>query len=40
MESDALAPVNSVTSSEREQLAMFYNDLMSFNTVNPNNSGQ
>lgn len=40
LESDALAPVNSITSSDREHLAAFYNDLMGYNTINPNNPGQ
>jgi hypothetical protein len=37
LESDALAPANSITNSDREHLATFYNDLINFNTVNPNN---
>ena len=40
LESDALAPANSITSSSREHLAQFINDLMQFNTSNPYTNNQ
>jgi len=35
LESDALAPANSITGSDREHLHAFFLDLLPFNTVNP-----